>query len=159
MRQREEGIQRDKNKTKDNKSETKRQDTRDKKMKWCTKMQETKDKGYLTTNQNTNDLDRDSITWTKAQNKYNYQKTKDKEKYVTKDCKEDSINGIIQVKYYFVDFCLKLSQTKVLSKSYIWKTKDPTKTHVFFVKEKVKSARKCMTSSPTQDLNIPIDNF
>ena len=33
MRQREEGIQRDKNKTKDNKSETKRQDTRDKKMK------------------------------------------------------------------------------------------------------------------------------
>jgi len=58
--------------------ETKRQDTRDKMMKWCTKMQETKDKGYLTTNKNTNDLDRDSITWTKTQNKYNYQKTKDK---------------------------------------------------------------------------------
>ena len=33
-------------------------------------MQETKDKGYLTTNQNTNDLDRDSITWTKAQNRF-----------------------------------------------------------------------------------------
>ena len=31
-------------------------------------MQDTKDKGYLTTNQNTNDLDRDSITGTKAQN-------------------------------------------------------------------------------------------
>ena len=158
MRQREEGIQRDKNKTKDNKPETKRQDTRDKKMKWCTKMQETKDKGYLTTNQNTNDLDRDSITGTKAQNKYNYQKKKDKEKYVTKDCKEDSINGINFGQILLCGFCLKLSQTKVLSKSYIWKTKDP-KTHVFFVKEKVKSARKCMTSSPTQDLNIPIDNF
>ena len=33
MRQREEGIQTDKNKTKDNRSEKKRQDTRDKKMK------------------------------------------------------------------------------------------------------------------------------
>ena len=42
-------------------------------------MQETKDKGYLTTNQNTNDLDTcNLITWTKAQNKYNYQNTKDK---------------------------------------------------------------------------------
>ena len=46
MRQREEGIQTDKNKTKDNKSEKKRQDTRYKKIRWCTKMQETKDKGY-----------------------------------------------------------------------------------------------------------------
>ena len=41
------------------------------------------------------------------------------ERVALEDCKEDSINGIIQVKYYFVDFCLKLSQTKVLSKSYI----------------------------------------
>lgn len=71
-------------------------------------MQETKDKGYLTTSKNTNDLDRDSITWTKTQNKYNYQKTKDKQKYVTKDCKEDSINGINSGQTL-------LSQTKVLS--------------------------------------------